>query len=147
MFNGKTYVRYSNEKKHVLIPLLNTRIIVSGQFVNDEFFVQVKLPKKDKARGDTISVDEDVRSGKEGHIASYDPDNHIEVHVFPTTFNNNQTNNADYFYYVKTDEETYAGDTSDNPFVIVQTESHNLEIVARWDESKDLIGLNVRDNI
>ena len=147
LFNGKTTVRYSGEKAQVLVPLLNTRLLVSGQFVDNEFFTQVRLPKKDKARGDTLNIDEDAWNGKEGHVASYDIENEIEVHVFPTTFKNNQTKNADYFYYVRMDDEIQTGDTNDNPFVYIQTESHNLEVVARWDETKDLIGLYVQDNI
>ena len=146
LFNGNSTVRYSGEKSQVLVPLLNTRVVVSGQFVDGHFFTQVKLPKKDKARGDVLKVDEDPRNGTEGHIASYDNENGIEVHVFPTTFKNNQTQNADYFYYVKVNDEIYTGDTSVNPFVYIQTESHNLEVLARWEESKELIGLYVQDN-
>ena len=146
LFDGKTIVKHSGEKKHVLVPLLNSRLLVFGEFVDGNFKATIKLPKKDQARGDKLIVSEDVRNGKEGHIAVYDDDRHIEVHVFPTTFKNNQTQNADYFYYVKTDEETITGDTNDNPFVFIQTGQAKFEVVARWDEN-DQIWVCVDDSL
>ena len=147
LFNGKTIVKYTEEKKHVLIPLLDARLLVSGELVDGTFKVTIKLPKKDQARGDKLQVDEEVWDGKDGHIAVYDDERHIEVHVFPTTFKNNQTQNADYFYYIKTDEEVITGDTNDNPFVYIQTGPYKLEIVARWDEKTEQVGVCAQDGI
>ena len=127
----KSVVSVSGIKKTVLSHIGYSDLIVGGAIENGSFVPSVSLTKKETERNFKLEEETQLMDGKGGHIILADED--VVIHIFPTSFSNDQKGDAEFFYILKNGNETRMGDTSDEDSLTFVHDNEKLRIIARWD--------------
>lgn len=74
--------------------------------------------------------------GDKGHIALIDEEDDIAVHIFPTSFKENQYHTADFIYCIDTGDGDFFSDTNHKEkSALVKINGETFEITAKWKDS------------
>lgn len=74
--------------------------------------------------------------GDKGHIVLVDEEDDIAVHIFPTSFKENQYHTADFIYCIDTGDGDFFSDTNHKEeSALVKINGETFEITAKWKDS------------
>lgn len=74
--------------------------------------------------------------GDKGHIVLVDEEDDIAVHIFPTSFKENQYHTADFIYCIDTGDGDFFSDTNhEEESALVKINGETFEITAKWKDS------------
>ena len=74
--------------------------------------------------------------GDKGHIALVDEEDDITVHIFPTSFKENEYHTADFIYCIDTGDGDFFSDTNHKEkSALVKINEETFEITAKWKDS------------
>lgn len=74
--------------------------------------------------------------GDKGHITLIDEEDDIAVHIFPTSFKENQYHTADFIYCIDTGDGDFFSDTNHKEkSALVKINGETFEITAKWKDS------------
>lgn len=144
MSGQKAQVLTSAKKKpSVLIDVRDFGVIVSGVCRNGNFEAGIRLRKMDTDNGITLIQEEPATFGGKGHIVIRDEG--IAIHVIPTSFRNNRTGNADYFYCIETDTERIGANARGVEAVDFGYNGIQYKLICRWKEDTNTLYAMVQE--
>lgn len=115
------------------------------EFETDVYTYAIESVIKDGQFSPNVYVkDEDMNNfnhtqktfGDKGHIALVDEEDDITVHIFPTSFKENQYHTADFIYCIDTGDGDFFSDTNHKEkSALVKINGETFEITAKWKDS------------
>jgi len=115
------------------------------EFETDVYTYAIESVIKDGQFSPNVYVkDEDMNNfnhtqktfGDKGHIALVDEEDDIAVHIFPTSFKENQYHTADFIYCIDTGDGDFFSDTNrKEKSALVKINGETFEITAKWKDS------------
>lgn len=130
----------TNDNQYAAVTDLNRRgayitagdiaLIVTGSYETGTFATDVRLRRVDIDNGWEIETVEQSGFGTKGHIKIRKGD--VTIHVVPTTFVNNATENADYICCIETEKERTIAYTKNTNHVPFECDGEPQDLVCRW---------------